>query len=105
MSTKYDNTDWFRLARTGGVLSVTIDWTGFAQGNGGISLPCRGCFVQIKGDAANVWIDDIENLGYGPFIPGAGVGHQPMWIPISDVAQLHFGGTNGDIVDIVYLLG
>ena len=104
MTTKYDNTDWFRLARTGGVLSVTLGAGGVGRGNDGVSLPCRGCFVQIRGDA-DVWIDDIDGAGLGPFIPGAAVGHQPMWIPISDVAQLYFGGSNRDIVDIIYLLG
>lgn len=105
MSTKYDNTDWFRLARTGGTLNVTLDADGVGQGNDGVSLPCKGCFIQIE-DGTGAWMmsrydpDDI-----GPYIPGASKGCQPIFVQVSDVAKLFFGGDIGGVINIVYLLG
>jgi len=32
-------------------------------------------------------------------------GGNPLWVPISDVAELYFYGTTGNIIDIVYLVG
>lgn len=107
MSTKYDNSNWSRCARAGGVWVAVIDGN-VAQGNNGISLPCRGCWVQRRllcdtikmniGEAATV------NKGVELSIPSAGA--QPLWVPISDVSQLYFWGvTDADAVDIIYLLG
>lgn len=106
MSTKYDHTDWFRLARTGGVIKVTLDFYGDGQGNDGVSLPCRGCFVQRR-DPSDIWITSVAGMeeSIGPWIPGASAGCHPIWIPISDVSQLYFSGSANGIVDIVYLLG
>lgn len=105
MSTKYDNTNWFRLSRTGGATIATLDAvTGRGYGNGGVSLPCKGCFVQPRyGEGAYIVTEDV--LGVGPFLAGAAVGQQPTYIPISDVAQLYFQGDTEDIIDIVYLIG
>jgi len=108
MSTKYDNCDWSRLARTGGAVTVTIvmDPDYGPLGVYPISLPCRGCWVSPR-DA-----DVIMSIGTGrdptlrgDYIPVHTVGGQPMWIPISDVSQLYFSGEIKDIIDIVYLLG
>jgi len=106
MSTKYDNADWFRLARTGGAIKVTLGPGGYDVANDGVSIPCKGCFVQARDGASGMWIDSNEEpTGDGPYIPGAVLGGQPIWIPVSDVAKLAFGGMVGDIADIVYLLG
>lgn len=106
MTTKYDNTDWFRIARTGGATTAVIVAGGVGQGNAGVSLPCRGCWVQSRiVDAGNIWLGASDGVGIGPFLPGVLEGSQPMWIPISDVAQLFFEGGVGMVVDIVYLLG
>lgn len=106
MATKYDHSNWFRLSRTGGVLKVTMNDMGVGQGNDGVSLPCKGCFVQVK-DGDGIWIESAETQGegVGPWIPGSAVGCQPIWIPVSDVAQLYFQGSDNEVVDIVYLLG
>lgn len=106
MTTKYDNTNWFRLCSTGGVTIATIDATGLGQGNAGVSIPCKGCWVQNRaGDFQGVWITTEALPGTGPIIVGAREGAQPVWIPVSDVAELWFGGTRGQVVDIVYLVG
>lgn len=105
MTTKYDNANWFRCARTGGATTAVIVAGGNGQGNAGVSLPCRGCWVQTRSDSGGVWLASPPFDGIGPFIPGVSEGSQPMWIPISDVAQLFFSGFAGEIVDIVYLLG
>ena len=105
MTTKYDNTDWFRLSRTGGATIATLGAiTGRGYGNGGVSLPCKGCFVQPRW-RDGVYILTEGALGIGPWLAGGAVGQQPTYIPISDVAQLYFQGTAGGIVDIVYLIG
>jgi hypothetical protein len=105
MSTKYDNTDWCRLSKTGGVTTALII-DGIGRGNGGVSLPCKGCFVQPRVvEGGDVWLTAPPEFSIGPFLPGVIEGCQPMWIPVSDVAQLFFGGNSGDTVDIVYLLG
>ena len=104
MSTKYDNTDWFRLSRTGGATIATLGAFGRGYGNGGVSLPCKGCFVQPRfREGAYITVEGAP--GIGPHFAGAAVGQQPTYIPISDVAQLLFSGRTGDIIDIVYLIG
>ena len=45
MASKYDNHAVDRCARTGGAVRVTLS-SNVGQGNGGTSLPCRGCWVQ-----------------------------------------------------------
>ena len=106
MSTKYDNTNWFRLSRTGGACIAIIGVGGTGRGNAGVSIPCKGCWAQVReADFEGAWIATEGAPGAGPIIVGTLEGAQPMWIPISDVAELLFGGSQGMIVDIVYLLG
>lgn len=106
MSTKYDNTNWYRLARTGGACIATIGADALGQGNAGVSIPCRGCWAQVRAvDFEGAWVTKEPAFGAGPIIVGTLEGGQPMWIPISDVAELWFGGSQGMIIDIVYLLG
>jgi hypothetical protein len=102
---KYENADWWRVARTGGVTHAIIENSGYGRGNGGVSLPCKGCWVQRRPSSDDAWIDCSDMSGVGPYIPGPDEGCQPIWIPISDVGKLYIGGSAGDVVDIVYLLG
>jgi len=120
MTTKYDNADWSRCARTYGVLMSTIGDDGdpwnTSQGNNGISLPCRGCWVQLREGGAE---DAIVKMSIGtPATAELGValgrvecdfavieGALPLWVPVSDVSQLYFYGTEGRSIDITYLLG
>ncbi len=104
-----------RICRTGGSVKVTLS-SGVGQGNGGTSLPCKGCWVQSA--IANTEVIKF-NLGVAAstdlgvelarqYVSGttAGAAAQPLWIPISDVAELYFYSADTDaIVDITYLVG
>jgi len=107
MSTKYDNSQ-IRVARTGGAVTVAIA-SNVGQGNGGTSLPCRGCFVSPRSNNTAVIrmnIGAAASATAGIELSDADTGGGPLFVPISDVAELYFyGATNGDDVDIVYLLG
>lgn len=107
MTTKYDNKIWSRCARTGSVGIVTLDMTGRGQGNDGTTLYCRGCWVQNRyGNApVKMSIGTAATAVFGVEISNYGVGAQPLWVPVSDVAQLYFYGTRGNTIDIIYLLG
>ena len=112
MSTKYNNADPTRTARTGGAIVITLalDTDGIMRGAHPTSLPCRGCWVAVRetnGD--DIYMSTAPNAHpiLCPYMPKASLGAQPLWIPTSDVAQLSFCsvGAAGDIVDVVYLLG
>ena len=108
MTTKYDNADSSRLARTGGALVVAIDLDP-EYGPLGVhpeSVPCMGCWISPS-DA-----DTIVSIGTGRdpllrgvYFPTRISGGQPMWIPVSDVSQLYFSGDTDSVVNIVYLVG
>lgn len=113
MTTKYNNTDWFRLSRTGGAVVVSLVDVGgmwyYSRGNNGVSLPCKGCWVAVRdGNAEDIYMSTAPDCTpeVSPYIPIPSLGAQPLWIPISDVDQLSFSGNNTtDKIDIVYLLG
>jgi len=107
MTTKYDNKQWKRCARGGGVTLALIGADSNGQGNDGVSLPCRGCWVQRREMGLtmkmNIGAAATDELGVELGDPEAGA--QPLWVPVSDVAQTYFYGTEGNIVDIIYLVG
>ncbi len=112
MSTKYNNADPTRTARTGGavVITLAIDTDGIVRGTHPTSLSCRGCWVAIRDtNVDDIYMSTAPNVhpDVSPYMPKPSLGAQPLWIPTSDVAQLSFCGAGGvgDIVDIVYLLG
>lgn len=116
MGTKYDNTDWSKCAKTCGTTWVVIGVVedNVAQGNYGVSLPCRGCWVQKREGSTNILRMSIGSpatadlgveLGQTPTTFGAPDGASPLWVPVSDVSQLYFYGTDLDSVDIMYMLG
>lgn len=104
---KYDGTSSTHIARSGGATIALLGASGTGQGNAGTSIACKGCWVQSRagnnmvkfsvGTAASV-VNGVELLNEE-------AGGNPLWVPISDVAQLYFYGTTGNIIDIVYLLG
>jgi len=108
MSTKYDNADWSKCARTYKTTIVQMDdVTHVAQGNMGVPLPCRGCYIQMR--EADVTV--LMSIGTPA---AAGVGIQlglsdgratPLWVPVSDISQLYFYGDARDIADIMYFIG
>ena len=108
MATKYDNTQWTRCARTGGSVTVAIS-SNVGQGNGGTSLACRGCWVSPRSGNTGVIkmnIGAAASASLGIELSDANTGGGPLWVPVSDVAQLYFyGATNGDDIDITYLTG
>ena len=99
----------------GGSVLVTCD-TNVGQGNGGISLPCAGCYVQ-----ASIANTEVVKMNVGaaasailgielarPFVSGttAASGSQPIWIPTDDVSNLYFYSADANaIIDILYLQG
>ncbi len=113
---KYDGRLATTLARTGGSVRVTLS-SNDGQGNGGTSLPCKGCWVQAADDNSDVVKMNIGAaataiLGVDlarPYISGttASGAAQPLWVPISDVSQLYFHsvGDSSAVIDITYLLG
>lgn len=107
MSTKYDNADASRCAGSGGVTLALIGADFRGQGNDGVSLPCRGCWVHRREgtDTIKMNIGAAATADLGVELGDPNEGAQPLWIPISDVAQLYFYGTPINLVDIVYLVG
>ncbi len=105
--TKYDNADWSRCSRTGGVLIAQMAATGKAQGNIGDSLPCKGCWVQQRegNNTIKMSIGTEATAVFGVELGNTLAGAQPLWVPVSDISQLYFYGTAFEIVDIIYLLG
>lgn len=107
MASKYYNCDFNRCTDSGGAVRVTID-SNVGRGNGGTSLPCKGCFVSPASAntgtiRVNIAADASDTVGIQ--IPDADQGG-PVFIPVDDVNLLYFyGGTDGDVVDILYLLG
>ena len=98
----------------GGSVRVTIA-ANVGQGNGGTPLPCRKVFItqdasntgQVR---VNVSAAASNTLGIkvpkGATTAANGPGEQPpLELNISDVSLLYFySGTNGDTVDILYLV-
>ncbi len=108
-----------RICSSGGAVRVTLD-TNDGQGNGGTSLPCKGCWVQAADSNTdvvrmNIGVAATDTLGVdlarahtNLVADSYGVSTaQPMWVPISDVAQLYFhsAGDANAIIDILYLVG
>lgn len=116
MGTKYDNADWKRSARTYGVIQAIIGFPAnpnTVQGNYGVSLPCRGCWVQKRentSDTIKMSIGTPATAVFGVELGDADSwteeeGACQLWVPISDVSQLYFYGNDGTTIDIMYLLG
>ena len=107
MGTKYDNTDWSRCPRTYEVVEITIGADGTAQGNGGVSLPCKGCYLQMREFLVTVKVNigTPATAGLGMTLAPAGQKARPLWVPISDLSQLYFFGDPQAVVDIMYMIG
>ena len=106
MATKYDGVRP-AICRTGGSVVVTIVLT-VGQGNAGETLPCKGCLVMSRtanADPVRMNIGVAASADLGLELPESVGSGSPFWVPISDVSQLYFYGTNDDIVDITYFVG
>jgi len=107
MTTKYDNTDSTRCAGSGGVTLTLLAADGTGQGNDGVSLPCRGCWVQRRERCTTIRmsIGEAATADLGVELGDPVAGAMPLWVPVSDISQLYFFGAFNEVVDIIYLLG
>ena len=116
--TKYANAQIDRISASGGAVRVTCSG-GLGQGNGGTSLPCKGCYVQpaiANTEVVKMNIDLAAGAALGvdlarPHINdgtdeyGAAAAH-PFFVPIDDVSKLYFYSADANaIIDILYLKG
>jgi len=107
-ATKYQNARTNVVSDTGGSVRVTIS-SNVGQGNGGTSLPCRGCWVcpaSANTGVIKMNIAAAASASLGIELSDANTGSGPLYIPIDDVSKLYFyGATDGDDIDITYLRG
>lgn len=106
MASKYDGLRP-KICPTGGSVAVAIALT-VGRGNAGVALPCKGCLVMARyGNAARIHmnIGAPATADLGIELPESAGSGSPFWVPISDVSQLYFYGSNGDDVDITYFVG
>lgn len=115
---KYSNTSAVTIASSGGAVRVTLV-SNVGQGNGGTSIPCKGCWVQALDSNTdvvrmNIDIAASDTLGIDLGRPHISDGTQeygsgacqPIFVPIDDVAKLYFySGHATAVVDILYLGG
>lgn len=98
-----------RICSSGGSVKVTIvDYVG--QGNGGTSLPCKGCWVSPDSGNSGLTkmnIDAAATANLGIELSDSDTGGGPLWVPIDDVAKLYFYSSDedDDVVNITYLVG
>jgi len=97
-----------RIRSGGGSVAVIISATYVGQGNGGTSLPVAGCWVSAALANSghinmNIGAAATDTLGIELAESDAAA---PLWVPISDLAELYFyGASAADVVNITYLLG
>ena len=117
---KYNNADWTKLARDYGVIEVTMGADGSAQANDGVSIPCRGCYIEPRErttDPVKFAVGTPATAVFGVTL-GAGdtgevdkfqndipEGAPYLWVPVSDVSEMYFYGTWGHTVDVMYFYG
>ena len=98
-----------RICPDGGAVRVTTS-SNVGQGNGGTSLPCKGCWVRPpstnSSTVCKVNIGAAASATLGIDLPNKNFPEGPLFIPIDDVAKLYFySDDDGGIIDILYLLG
>lgn len=113
-ATKYQNARTDRVSSAGGAVRVTLS-SGTGQGNGGTSLPCRGCYVsceETNSEIVKMNIDTAASATLGVTLAQNVVGANasaianPLYVPIDDVSKLYFYSADSNaIIDIMYLKG
>lgn len=101
-----------RIRPGGGAVRVTTE-NNVGQGNDGVSLLCAGCLVNCPSTNSNsvckMNIGAVASSVLGVDIPqsaGTRSSGPPIFVPISDVANLHFwSDDDGAFIDIVYFRG
>jgi hypothetical protein len=103
MATKFYNSR-LRITDSGGAVRVTIA-SNVGQGNGGTSLPCKGCFVGAAAANTSVVVMNIgvaASASLGIEVPKSNAGGG-MFIPVDDVASLYFyGASDNDVINLLY---
>lgn len=110
----YTNAEGMRICGGGGAVRVSLS-SGTGQGNGGTSLPCKGCYIQAalaNTDEVYMNIGAAASSSLGIELGRQGIDAnqqascQPLWVPIDDVASLYFYSADADaVVDILYFVG
>lgn len=109
----YAGLSFWSIASSGGSVKVTLS-SGAGQGNGGTSLPCKGCLVQsarANTEVVKVNIGAAASANLGVELGQQGTDSnqqgscQPLYVPIDNVNKLYFYSADADaIIDILYLL-
>jgi len=111
MTTSYNGSDAETICSGGGSVRVTIA-SNVGQGNGGTSLPCKGCYIVSDGTDVRVRIGTVCTELTGIPVPWFGHSttatqtysvYNTLFLPVDDISNLYFyGATNGKIIDILY---
>lgn len=116
--TQYANRPSDRIRSHGGSVRVTLSG-GVGRANGGVSLPCAGCWVSpaignsevvkmnIDAAASAILGIDLQRQHINTTTNESGAGASiPLWVPIDDVDKLYFFSTDDNaIIDITYFMG
>jgi len=96
------------ICPTGGSVAVVLTGN-YAQGNGGNTLPCKGCLIigrTTNTGPVHMNIGAAASNILGIQVPESAGSGSPFFVPISDVSQLYFySGTDTDVIDIMYFVG
>jgi hypothetical protein len=105
MNTKFYGTDFGRTTNGGGSVRMTIS-SNVAQGNAGVSLPCKKCFIIASAGTVRVDIGTACTADTGipvPWLDAANHVWDVLEIPIDDVSKLYFYGSGGtETIDCLY---
>jgi hypothetical protein len=102
---KFYNSSLDRTPNTGGSVRMTIA-SNIAQGNDGVSLPCKRVWLMANNKEVRVNIGSTCTAITGmqlPYIDGATYRGDPLMLEIDDVSSLHFYcGSDGRVIDCLY---
>lgn len=84
---------------TGGCVKVTIP-NPAASTTYGTSIPCKFCYVHIGAAGDTTYMNIDADASENTFLVGTPT--VPNYVPIDDVNKLHFYGTAGNFVKILY---
>lgn len=102
---KYTNSSLDRVPEKGGSVRMTIADT-VAQGNAGVSLPCKRVWLMADKKEVRVNIGSACTAITGmqlPFIDGSTYEFGPLMLEIDDVSALYFYcATDDRVIDCLY---
>lgn len=107
---KFYNTSLDRVPNSGGSNKMTIPSAAVMRGGSGVagagSIPCKEVWFSARtgdtGVRVTIGTTCTNDTGIPVPVQGAAADLFILHIPIDDLNQLYFYGTNGDIVDILY---